>query len=67
MIMSKAWERLERLMRWEYKKRYGRMPSEGAKEDYERAILLRDDEEGYEGPGGFEHPGPAKPQFVWMS
>jgi hypothetical protein len=27
MVMPRAWERLERFMRWEYKKRYGRMPS----------------------------------------
>ena len=26
--MPRAWERLERFMRWEYKKKYGRMPSE---------------------------------------
>ena len=26
--MPKAWERLEKLMKWEYKKKYGRMPSE---------------------------------------
>ena len=28
VITPKAWERLERFMRWEYKKKYGRLPSE---------------------------------------
>jgi hypothetical protein len=28
MVMPRAWERLERFMRWEYRKKYGRMPSE---------------------------------------
>jgi hypothetical protein len=28
MVMLRAWERLERFMRWEYKRKYGRMPSE---------------------------------------
>jgi hypothetical protein len=28
MVMPRAWDRLEKLMRWEYRKRYGRMPSE---------------------------------------
>jgi hypothetical protein len=28
MVTLRAWERLERFMRWEYKKKYGRMPSE---------------------------------------
>jgi len=28
MMMPRAWERLERFMRWEYRKKYGRMPSE---------------------------------------
>jgi hypothetical protein len=28
VMMPRAWERLERFMRWEYRKRYGRMPSE---------------------------------------
>jgi hypothetical protein len=28
MMMPRAWDRLERFIRWEYKKRYGRMPSE---------------------------------------
>jgi hypothetical protein len=28
MVMSRAWDRLEKFMRWEYGKRYGRMPSE---------------------------------------
>jgi hypothetical protein len=27
MVMPRAWDRLEKLMRWEYGKRYGRMPS----------------------------------------
>jgi hypothetical protein len=26
--MPSAWERLEKLMKWEYKRRYGRMPNE---------------------------------------
>jgi len=26
--MPRAWERLEKPMRWEYRKKYGRMPSE---------------------------------------
>jgi hypothetical protein len=26
--MPSAWERLEKFIRWEYKKKYGRMPSE---------------------------------------
>jgi hypothetical protein len=26
--MPRAWERLEKLMKWEYKRRYGRMPNE---------------------------------------
>ncbi len=26
--MPSAWERLEKFMRWEYKRKYGRMPSE---------------------------------------
>ena len=29
VIMPRAWERFERFMRWEYKKRYGRFPDEG--------------------------------------
>jgi hypothetical protein len=28
VVMPRAWERLERFMRWEYKKKYGRLPSE---------------------------------------
>jgi len=28
MVTPRAWERLERFMRWEYKRKYGRMPSE---------------------------------------
>jgi hypothetical protein len=28
VMMPRAWERLERFMRWEYKRKYGRMPSE---------------------------------------
>gem|GEM_PF-1263778 len=28
MVMPRAWDRLERFMRWEYKRKYGRMPSE---------------------------------------
>jgi hypothetical protein len=27
-MMPRAWERIERFMRWEYKRKYGRMPSE---------------------------------------
>jgi len=27
MVMARAWDRLEKFMRWEYKKKYGRMPS----------------------------------------
>ncbi len=26
--MPRAWKRLEKLMKWEYKRRYGRMPNE---------------------------------------
>jgi len=26
--MSRAWWRLEKFMRWEYKRKYGRLPSE---------------------------------------
>jgi hypothetical protein len=28
LVTLRAWDRLEKLMRWEYKKKYGRMPSE---------------------------------------
>jgi len=28
MVTPRAWDRLERFMRWEYKKKHGRMPSE---------------------------------------
>jgi hypothetical protein len=28
MVMSRAWWRLEKFMRWEYKRKYGRLPSE---------------------------------------
>jgi hypothetical protein len=28
VVMPRAWERLERFMKWEYKRKYGRMPSE---------------------------------------
>jgi hypothetical protein len=27
MVMPRAWERLEKFMRWEYKRKYGRLPS----------------------------------------
>ena len=27
MVMPRAWDRLERFMRWEHKKKYGRLPS----------------------------------------
>ena len=27
MVMPRVWERLERLMRWKYKRKYGRLPS----------------------------------------
>jgi hypothetical protein len=29
MVMPRAWDRLERSIRWGYKKKYGRMPSKG--------------------------------------
>jgi hypothetical protein len=28
MMMPRAWDRLERFMRWEHKKKYGQLPSE---------------------------------------
>ena len=28
VVMPRAWERLERFTRWEYRRRYGRLPSE---------------------------------------
>jgi hypothetical protein len=28
MVMPRAWDRLERFMRWEHEKKYGRLPSE---------------------------------------
>jgi hypothetical protein len=28
MVTLRAWERLERFIKWEHKKKYGRMPSE---------------------------------------
>jgi len=27
MVMLRTWERLERFIRWEYRRRYGRLPS----------------------------------------
>ena len=28
VVMPSAWDRLEKFIRWEYRKRYGRVPSE---------------------------------------
>jgi hypothetical protein len=28
MVMSRAWDRLEKFMKWECKRKYGRLPSE---------------------------------------
>jgi len=61
MVTPRAWERLERFMRWEYKRKYGRMPSEEElkrvmSELYASEIMRRDMERagGHDRRGGGE-------------
>jgi len=44
VMMPMAWERLKKLMKWEYKKRYGRLPSgEELKKVKSELYNIRDD------------------------